>query len=337
MWKIEEPRLSTTGLKQRKEGLFSTEFLKRDLLLPLTRVKAVNAGMVPAYPLDKRRTTMAQVINTNVMSLNSQRVLNRTNNQMQTALERLSSGLRINRAKDDAAGLAIANRFTSQIRGLEQANRNANDGISMVQTAEGALDEIGNMLQRMRELAVQASNDTVSAADKDSLNDEFSELQAEIARVVDSTEFNNRNLLGTNSTITLQVGDQAGTNFQINLTTIDMSAKNLSAGGLNSAINAGTISTKAGAQSMMTVLSSAIDNISALRADFGAKQSRLESTVRNNENIIENQSAARSRIMDADFARETANLTRTQILQQAGTAMLAQGNAVPQNVLSLLR
>jgi flagellin len=280
---------------------------------------------------------MAQVINTNVMSLNSQRVLNRTNNQMQTALERLSSGLRINRAKDDAAGLAIANRFTSQIRGLEQANRNANDGISMVQTAEGALDEVGNMLQRMRELAVQAANDTVSTADKNSLNDEFSELQQEIGRIIDSTEFNGTNLVGTNASLTLQVGDQAGTNFQITLTTVDLSARTLASGGLNNAINSGAISTQAGAESMMGRLTSAIDNISALRADFGAKQSRLESTVRNNENIIENQSAARSRIQDADFARETANLTRTQILQQAGTAMLAQGNAVPQNVLSLLR
>jgi flagellin len=282
---------------------------------------------------------MAQVINTNVMSLNSQRVLNRTNNQMQTALERLSSGLRINRAKDDAAGLAIANRFTSQIRGLEQANRNANDGISMVQTAEGALDEIGNMLQRMRELAVQSRNDTVSAADKASLSDEFKELKAEISRVIQSTEFNNTNLLGNTQTLTLQVGDQAGGNFQINVSVTNLSTGNVSGGGgLKSVLAAAnSIGTSNLASSNMAMLTTAIDNISAKRADFGAKQSRLESTIRNNENIIENQSAARSRIMDADFARETANLTRTQILQQAGTAMLAQGNAVPQNVLSLLR
>lgn len=282
---------------------------------------------------------MAQVINTNVMSLNSQRVLNRTNNQMQTALERLSSGMRINRAKDDAAGLAIANRFTSQIRGLEQANRNANDGISMVQTAEGALDEIGNMLQRMRELSVQARNDTVNAADKASLSDEFKELKSEISRVIQSTEFNNTKLLASNKNLVLQVGDQAGTNFRISINTIALSAKNVSGqGGLASVLAAGnSIGTSGLAETNMSMLSSAIDNISALRADFGAKQSRLESTVRNNENIIENQSAARSRIQDADFALETANLTRTQILQQAGTAMLAQGNAVPQNVLSLLR
>jgi flagellin len=259
---------------------------------------------------------MAQVINTNVMSLNSQRVLNRTNNQMQTALERLSSGLRINRAKDDAAGLAIA----------------------MVQTAEGALDEIGNMLQRMRELAVQSRNDTVSSADKSSLNDEFKELKAEITRVIRSTEFNNTNLLNTGTTLTLQVGDQAGTNFQINISTVTLSGTGLAAGGLSGVLAADQEILSAGTASVaMNDLTTAIDNISALRADFGAKQSRLESTIRNNENIIENQSAARSRIMDADFARETANLTRTQILQQAGTAMLAQGNAVPQNVLSLLR
>jgi flagellin len=280
---------------------------------------------------------MAQVINTNVMSLNSQRVLNRTNNQMQTALERLSSGLRINRAKDDAAGLAIANRFTSQIRGLEQANRNASDGISLLQTAEGALDEVGNMLQRMRELAVQAANDTVSTADKASLHDEFSELQLEITRIGNSTEFNNTKLLASAKTLTLQVGDQAGTNFQINVSLVTMASANDTTGIGSVLGTAAAIKTGSAAASAITMLSTAIDRISALRADFGAKQSRLESTIRNNENIVENQSAARSRIVDADFARETANLTRTQILQQAGTAMLAQGNAVPQNVLSLLR
>jgi flagellin len=280
---------------------------------------------------------MAQVINTNVMSLNSQRVLNRTNNQMQTALERLSSGLRINRAKDDAAGLAIANRFTSQIRGLEQANRNASDGISLLQTAEGALDEVGNMLQRMRELAVQAANDTVSTADKASLHDEFSELQLEITRIGNSTEFNNTKLLASAKTLTLQVGDQAGTNFQINVSLVTMASANGTTGIGSVLGTAAAIKTGSAAASAITMLTTAIDRISALRADFGAKQSRLESTIRNNENIVENQSAARSRIVDADFARETANLTRTQILQQAGTAMLAQGNAVPQNVLSLLR
>ncbi|MCB1723074.1 MAG: flagellin FliC [Chromatiaceae bacterium] len=282
---------------------------------------------------------MAQVINTNMMSLNSQRVLMNSQASMATSLERLSSGLRINRAKDDAAGLAISQRFTAQIRGLEQANRNANDGISLLQTAEGALDEVTNMMQRMRELAVQASNGTVSAADKRSLNDEYIELRDEINRVFNSTEFNGTNLLGTAASLTMQVGFKAGANYQIKISTLAMGAAGNGSGGI-SFIAATTasrqISATSKAQWMISKLDAALDNISAKRADFGAKQNRLEATVRNNANVIENQSAARSRVMDTDFAKETANLTRTQILQQAGVAMLAQANALPQNVLSLL-
>jgi len=275
-------------------------------------------------------------INTNVMSLNSQRVLMNTQSTMATSLQRLSSGLRINSAKDDAAGLAIAERFTAQIRGLEQANRNANDGISLLQTAEGALDEVGNMLQRMRELTVQSVNGTVSDTDKNSLSNEYNELKAEITRVFDSTEFNGVNLLATDKSINMQVGFKAGSNYQIAVSTVDIGAKNLSVGGLASIV--GDLSIGSGGQggSLIAMLDTAIDNISQKRADFGAKQNRLESTVRNNANIIENQSAARSRIQDTDFAKETANLTRTQILQQAATAMLGQANALPQNVLSLL-
>ena len=280
---------------------------------------------------------MAQVINTNVMSLNSQRVLTNSQSSMATSLERLSSGLRINRAKDDAAGLAISQRFTAQIRGLEQANRNANDGISLLQTAEGALDEVTNMLQRMRELSVQAMNGTVSAADRSSLNDEFAELRSEIDRVFKSTEFNGTNLLGTTASLTMQVGFKAGANYQIKISTFNMGSRTYAAGGISFAVATTTaISTVAKASGMVSKLDAALDNISAKRADFGAKQNRLEATVRNNANVIENQSAARSRVMDTDFARETANLTRTQILQQAGTAMLAQANALPQNVLALL-
>ncbi len=275
---------------------------------------------------------MAQVINTNVFSLNAQRALNRSQMSMQTSLQRLSSGLRINSAKDDAAGLAISERFTAQIRGLEQANRNANDGISMLQTAEGAMSEIANSLQRMRELAVQAINDTVSASDKASLDDEYQALATEITRNVDSTEFNGTKVIGAAATLTFQVGFKADANNQVTVTTVDVDA----ASGVASAIG-GAISTKGSASYMVKALDVAINKISEIRADFGAAQNRLESVVRNNANIIENQSAARSRIQDADFARETANLTRTQILQQAGAAMLAQANAVPQNVLSLLR
>jgi len=282
---------------------------------------------------------MAQVINTNVMSLNSQRALGRSQNSMQTSLERLSSGLRINRAKDDAAGLAISERFTSQIRGLDQAIRNANDGISLIQTAEGALSEVQNSLQRMRELAVQAKNGTYNGADRDSLQDEFNALQAEIDRISNVTEFNNINLLGQGSGISLQVGWENGTNNTITISVHDLQSNN--AGGgisfvLNSTVSIGSAAGPGGASAAMSALDRALDNISNLRADFGAIQNRLESSVRNMENVIENQSAARSRVLDADFARETANLTRTQILQQAGTAMLAQANAMPQNVLSLL-
>ena len=276
---------------------------------------------------------MAQVINTNVMSLNSQRALGKSQMSMQTSLERLSSGLRINRAKDDAAGLAISERFTSQIRGLDQAVRNANDGISLLQTAEGALAEVENSLQRMRELAVQAANGTYNGSDRDSLNDEYSALASEISRIADVTEFNNINLLSNGGNLSLQVGWENGTNNVITFST----AKIVSAAGVTSAVQTGAISTVASAATLMSTLQSAIDTVSNIRADFGAVQNRLESSVRNMENVIENQSAARSRVLDADFARETANLTRTQILQQAGTAMLAQANSLPQNVLSLLR
>jgi flagellin len=251
---------------------------------------------------------------------------------MQTSLERLSSGLRINRAKDDAAGLAISERFTAQIRGLEQANRNANDAVSMLQTGEGAMAEIANSLQRMRELAVQAVNDTVSAADKISLSQEFEALATEITRNTDSTEFNGTSVIGAAATLTFQIGFEANAQNQVTVSTVDVNA----ASGVASVV-AGTISTKGSASYMVAAVDVALNKISELRADFGAAQNRLESTVRNNANIIENQSAARSRVLDADFAKETANLTRTQILQQAGTAMLAQANAMPQNVLSLLR
>ena len=282
---------------------------------------------------------MAQVINTNVMSLNSQRVLMGSSSSMATSLERLSSGLRINRAKDDAAGLAISQRFTSQIRGLEQANRNANDGISLLQTAEGALDEVTNMLQRMRELAVQSMNGSVSAGDRKSLNDEYQELRLEIDRVFKSTEFNGTTLLGKGDSLTMQVGFKAGTNYQIKISTLNMGSATSANGGVSFivATTNNTVSTTTGASRVVCFLDSAIDKVSQKRADFGAKQNRLEAAVRNNANIIENQSAARSRVMDTDFAAETANLTRTQILQQAGTAMLAQANALPQNVLSLIR
>lgn len=279
---------------------------------------------------------MPQVINTNMMSLNSQRSLNKSQQSMQTSLERLSSGLRINRAKDDAAGLAITERITSQVRGLEQAMRNANDGISLVQTAEGALEEITSMLQRMRELAVQSANGTYNNSDRDSLDDEFQALANEITRVTDVTEFNNINLLGQNSTLSMQVGWENGANNVIAISIKNDLVSTSASTGIGSAL-AGGISTVAKAGSAMAMIANALEVVSSIRADFGAIQNRMESAIRNMENVVENQSAARSRIQDADFARETANLTRTQILQQAGTAMLAQANQLPQNVLSLLQ
>lgn len=269
---------------------------------------------------------MAQIINTNVFSINSQRALMNSQASMQTSLQRLSSGLRINSAKDDAAGLAISERLTAQIRGLGQAMRNANDGISMLQTAEGAMDEIGNMLQRMRELAVQSANGTLDSSDRTSLNEEYTALTNEITRVANATEFNNTSLLNSSSSVTLQVGHENNANNTISITFTDLSS--LSVGG---------VASDTAAKAALDLLDTAIDDVTTARGELGAVQNRLESTVRNLANVIENQSAARSRIRDADFAAETANLTRTQILQQAGTAMLAQANALPQNALSLLR
>jgi len=296
---------------------------------------------------------MPQVINTNMMSINAQRNLNRSQGSMQTSLERLSSGLRINRAKDDAAGLAIAERFTSQVRGLEQSVRNANDGISMLQTAEGALEELQNALQRMRELGIQAKNGTYNFSDRSSLNDEFQALKAEVKRIGKVAEFNQINLVGSNHSVEFQVGWENGADNIIKVSFLNLLSNTNASGGMGellsgSAATAGThsvalIATTSASDAVshisyaITAISNALERVSEMRADFGAVQNRLESSVRNMENVVENQSAARSRIRDADFARETANMTRTQILQQAGTAMLAQANQLPQNVLQLLQ
>ncbi len=286
---------------------------------------------------------MPQVINTNMMSLNSQRALNLSQSEMQTSVERLSSGLRINRAKDDAAGLAISERITAQIRGLNQAMRNANDGISMLQTAEGAMQEITNALQRMRELAVQAANGTVSDTDKQSLDAEFQALAAEIQRITTSTEFNGTQMLVASGTpptaasVTLQIGFKDQTDNQLTVTFTDLSSLGIFGDATATpAVPAASIDTGPNALAALGVLDTDIDAVTGARAELGATQNRLDSTVRNIANVVENQSAARSRIRDADFAAETANLTRTQILQQAGTAMLAQANQLPQNVLQLL-
>jgi flagellin len=280
---------------------------------------------------------MAQVINTNVMSLNAQRNLNSTQSAMAKSLNRLSSGLRINSAKDDAAGLAIATRFSAQINGLNQAVRNSNDGISLAQTAEGALQEISTNLQRMRELAVQSANGTYASGDRTSLNKEVSALKSEITRITNAVEFNGVKVLGASASITFQVGAGAtvGTDT-IDLATVNVASAN-STTGIGSALGTSlSVGTADAARSAITMIDTMLDRVSSTRSDFGSIQNRFESVVRNLQNVSENLAASRSRIQDADFAAETAALTRNQILQQAGVAMLSQANAAPQSVLSLL-
>ena len=277
-------------------------------------------------------------INTNVMSLNAQRNLSSSQGSLATSMQRLSSGLRVNSAKDDAAGLAIAERMNAQVKGMNVAIRNANDGISLAQTAEGALGKIGENLQRMRELAVQSANDTNGASDRTALDTEYQALAAENARVISSTEFNGQKLLtgsgGTAGVFSFQVGAESATDNQISITTTGVA----SAMGANTQGSAATLgSTAATARTAMDNLDTAIDAITTARSGFGAAQNRFESVISNLQVAAENQAASRGRIMDADFAAETANLSRGQILQQAGTAMIAQANQLPQGVLSLLR
>jgi flagellin len=382
---------------------------------------------------------MAAVINTNVASLNAQRNLTASQNALNTSIQRLSSGLRINSAKDDAAGLAISERMSSQIRGLNQAARNANDGISLAQTAEGALSEIGNNLQRIRELAVQASNGTNSQTDRDALNAEVTQLKAEIQRVAEQTSFNGTKLLdGSFAGVAFQVGANAGetisidsivnaqtaslggtftrttesfnasalTGFATAISAGDIVINGVDIGAIGAAANAqeragqlveainrvagqsgvgasydattgditlvssaawvesgalndatvggisnasvGTASTSTGitavsvgsftdAQLAIGQIDNALKAVNSTRADLGAVQNRFSSVVTNLQTTSENLSASRSRIQDADFAMETASMTRGQILQQAGTAMLAQANSLPNTVLQLLR
>ena len=281
---------------------------------------------------------MAMTINTNIASLNAQRNLSASQSSLATSMQRLSSGLRVNSAKDDAAGLAIAERMNAQVRGMNVAIRNANDGISLAQTAEGALAKVGDSLQRMRELAVQARNATNSDSDKDSLNKEFAELQKEISRVLGGTSFNSKKMLGADATaLTFQVGANTTADDTITVTT-----ENLTSNTDISAVTGTTASIAAAATSgaIKTVIDNidtALNTVNNQRATFGATQSRFEAVISNLQQSVESQAAARSRIMDADFAVETANLSRAQILQQAGNAMVAQANQLPQQVLSLLR
>lgn len=304
------------------------------------------------------------VINTNYLSLVSQNNLAKSQSALGSAIERLSSGMRINSAKDDSAGQAIANRFTSSIKGLTQAARNANDGVSLAQTAEGALNEINSNLQRVRELTVQAQNQTLSASDIDSIQQEVNERFDEIKRVTEQTEFNGFKVLaGEAKTFSIQVGsrdnqtidikmanstgwDLASANPNITLaqTEINGEARQVAAKGFDvraavadAVVDEGTGETTTPAKGPLITLDAALNAVDTQRSDLGAIQNRFESSIANLNNTVTNLSAARSRIEDADYAVEVSNMTRAQILQQAGTNVLSRANQVPQGVMSLLQ
>jgi flagellin len=267
---------------------------------------------------------MSQTINTNVSSLNAQRNLSTSRESLAVSLERLSSGLRVNSSKDDAAGLAIADRMNAQIRGINVAIRNANDGISLAQTAEGALATMTDVFQRMRELAVQAQNGSNGTGDRANLDTEYQQLSAEITRIAAQTKFNGTAIVGAGAGAqTFQVGANNGDTLTVTTATVTTVG--------------GDITTAANASTALAAIDTALDSISTNRATYGAAMSRFSFAINNLQITGENQSAARGRIMDADFAKETANLARAQILQQAGTAMVAQANQIPNQVLQLLR
>ena len=279
------------------------------------------------------------VINTNIMSLNAQRNLSATQSALATSVQRLSTGLRVNSAKDDAAGLAIAERMNTQVRGMNVAIRNANDAISLSQTAEGALSKINDMGQRMRELAVQSANATNNETDRASLDAEFQALSAEIKRNLEGTSFNGTKLFSALATMTFQVGANNAATDQIAVVTADLTKDTKLTAVLGGAGGANPADIKDAAKSREALekLDGMLAMVNSKRAEFGATQNRFEAVIQTLQVSAENQTAARSRIMDADFASETAALTRSQVLQQAGTAMLSQANSLPNNVLSLLR
>ncbi|MDH3346512.1 MAG: flagellin [Desulfobulbaceae bacterium] len=281
---------------------------------------------------------MALVVNTNIASLNAQRNLSSSQRMLNKSMARLSSGLRVNSAKDDAAGLAISDRMTSQIRGLNQAVRNANDGISLSQTAEGALQETTNLLQRMRELSVQSANDTNTIEDRSSLDAEFQQLMEEITRISQNTAFNNRTILtgsyaNPGSGFIFHIG--ANADQIISITIAGASAGALGSGAVF--VSSLTVSLRSNANTAISVIDAAISDIDVIRGDLGAAQNRMEATIANLSNVAENLTAARSRILDADVAMETSNMTRSNILQQAGVSILAQANQTPQLALQLLQ
>lgn len=271
---------------------------------------------------------MAQVINTNALSLMAQNNLNRSQSSLGTAIQRLSSGLRINSAKDDAAGQAISNRFTASINGLTQASRNANDGISIAQTTEGALNEVNDNLQNIRRLTVQAKNGTNSDSDKSSIQDEIKQRLSEIDRISAQTQFNGVKVLSSDQTLSIQVGANDGE-------TIDISLKKMDSTELG--MDTFDVTTATDSDKLLDTVDKALSQVDSLRSGLGAAQNRFDSVINNLNSTVNNLSESRSRIQDADFATEVSNMSRANILQSAGTTVLAQANQVPQNVLSLLR
>ena len=270
-------------------------------------------------------------VNTNIASINAQRNLSNTTAKLGKSLERLSSGLRINRAADDAAGLAISEAFRAEIRSLQQAQRNSNDAISLVQIAEGALEETGSILIRMRELAIQAANGTLGTSERSSLDSEFQDLISEINRIADVTQFNGITILASSgASITFQVGVNGTSADTITVSGVEATASAIGVANLS-------VSSQGAAQSALGALDSAIGVVASLRATFGTTQNRLESTIRSIAISVENISAAESRIRDVDVAEETANLTRNQVLQQAGVSVLSQANLSTSIALSLLQ
>jgi flagellin len=282
------------------------------------------------------------VINTNVKSLMAQNAMSVNNRHLTKVMEQLSTGTRLNSAADDAAGLAISNKMTAQVRGLNQAVRNANDAISMIQTAEGATKEITNMLQRMREVSVQAANDTYTEDDRAALEGEYKQLHEEIGRISSNTQWNGMNLfsgsgasaggVGSAGTATYQVGANSGSQFTISVTFQKMSTSAMSLGSAS-----GALASHSAAQGSIAAIDGAIKYVDQFRADLGSKINRLTYSIDNLTNVSQNTQASRSQIRDTDYAQATTELARTQIIAQAASAMLAQANQQPQSVLSLLR
>ena len=276
---------------------------------------------------------MSQTINTNLMSINAQRNLSGSKSAMEIAVQRLSSGLRVNSSKDDAAGLAIAERMHALVRGMNVAIRNANDAISLAQVADGALGQVSEITQRMRELAVQSANATNDSSDRKTLDTEFQQLALELTRTVNGAKFNGKQIIGVDAgTLNFQVGATTASEDKVQVATADLAT----AAEMASVVS-GDILDVAGADSAMDAIDELLDLVNGQRAIYGAIQNRFMSIISTLQVSVENQSAARSRIMDADFAAETAALTRTQVLQQAGQAMLAQANSSTSSILSLLQ